>query len=175
MEGGMPNTYATTTTTTTRTVFFDKSMFRSREVLLKIGEVLVCLIGLICVSCAPNPYISQAGFFYFLSSVGIVVALVMMVLYVVHLRDKMAGTLRLNFVEMVYAALWSFFFFAAAIACVVLGSKFSNGGAYIAAGFFGFVAMVLYGIDAFIMYNAWRHGTTRSATQTTQQASTPAY
>jgi len=175
----MPNTYdtqATTTTTSTSTVFLDKGMLRSREVMLKIGQALMCLIGIICVACAANPYVSQASFFYFCASVGIIVAIILAVLYVLHLRDKIAGLLHLNLLEFVYAAVWAFFFFAASIACIVHGSKYSgNQQALIAAGFFGLVAMVLYGLDAYIMYIAWRTNQTRSATQTTQQASTPAY
>jgi hypothetical protein len=33
-----------------------------------------------------------------------------------------------------------------------------NGGVYVAAGFFGFIAMAVYGIDAYFKYNSYASG-----------------
>ena len=41
--------------------------------------------------------------------------------------------------------------------------------------FFGYLSMVLYGIDAFLMFHAWRTGQTAAAQQTAEQVTTPAY
>ena len=35
--------------------------------------------------------------------------------------------------------------------------------------------MVLYGIDAFLMFHAWRTGQTAAAQQASEQVTTPAY
>ncbi|XP_037085764.1 plasmolipin-like [Pollicipes pollicipes] len=180
MEKGMADAYMAqaagdAASSATRSVFFDRTMLTSKEVLLKIAEMVVCVIGTICVACASNPYVSQAGFFEFVASTGIIIAIILAVLYVFHLREKLAGLLRLNVVEMFYAGIWCFFFFAASTACVVHGSSYMYQEALIAAGFFGYIAMVLYGIDAFLMFHAWRTARTMTAEPTTQQVTTPAY
>ena len=59
---------------------------------------LFCILGMICVASTYNPYSSPASFYYFAASVGLVVALILFIIYVTHLRDKIAPTLRLNFV-----------------------------------------------------------------------------
>ena len=41
--------------------------------------------------------------------------------------------------------------------------------------FFGYLSMVLYGIDAFLMFHTWRTGQTAAAQQTAEQVTTPAY
>ncbi|KAF0294086.1 CKLF-like MARVEL transmembrane domain-containing protein 4 [Amphibalanus amphitrite] len=133
------------------------------------------LICIICVACAFNPYVSQATFLEFVASTGIIVAVILGVLYVFHIREKVAQLLRLNFTECVFAAVWCFFFFAASTASVVHGSSYQYQQALIAAGFFGYLSMVLYGIDAFLMFHAWRTGQTAAAQQASEQVTTPAY
>ena len=59
---------------------------------------LMNLIGIICVACAYNAYVSQATFFDFVASTGIIVAVILGVLYVFHVREKVAQLLRLNLV-----------------------------------------------------------------------------
>ena len=61
------------------------------------GPQLMNLIAIISVACAYNPYVSQAGVMDFVASTGIVIAVILGVLYVFHLREKVAQLLRLNF------------------------------------------------------------------------------
>ncbi|KAK7071084.1 CKLF-like MARVEL transmembrane domain-containing protein 4 [Halocaridina rubra] len=57
--------------------------------------------------------------------------------------------------EFGYCALWTFFYFTAATACAAGGGSDS---AWAAAAFFGYVAMLLYGADAFFKFKGWRSG-----------------
>ncbi|KAF0303813.1 CKLF-like MARVEL transmembrane domain-containing protein 4 [Amphibalanus amphitrite] len=167
MADNMPSTYTTTTTTTTRTIFFDKTMLRRKEVILKMAEMLFCILGMICVASTYNPYSSPASFYYFCATTGLVVGLILFIIYVTHLRDKAAPTLRLNFVEMVYSGILCIFFIAGSIAAITRAQKYYGETGLMVAGVFGLILAALYAIETFIMYRAWRSGATMSAAQTT--------
>lgn len=57
--------------------------------------------------------------------------------------------------EFGYCALWTFFYLTAASACAAEGGADA---AAAAAAFFGYVAMLLYGADAFFKFKGWRSG-----------------
>jgi len=56
--------------------------------------------------------------------------------------------------EFGFYALWSFFYFTAAIAAAVKGYV----SALAAAAVFGFLAMLVYGVDAGFKFKGWRAG-----------------
>ncbi|KAK3863555.1 hypothetical protein Pcinc_030705 [Petrolisthes cinctipes] len=65
------------------------------------------------------------------------------------------GVLKCAVLEFGYCALWTFFYLTAAAACASWGG---SDPAAAAAAFFGFVAMILYGADAFFKFKGWRAG-----------------
>ncbi|RXG56852.1 hypothetical protein Avbf_18215 [Armadillidium vulgare] len=57
--------------------------------------------------------------------------------------------------EFGYTALWTFFYLTAASACAAWGGYYA---AWAAAAFFGFCAMIAYGVDAFFKFKGMRGG-----------------
>ena len=79
-------------------------------------------------------------------------------------------------IEMVFCAVWTFFYFAAAVDAA---TKAPYRAALGAASFFGFAAMVAYGADAFLKLQGWRAGQLaqgeRTVQRSTAQVEAPAY
>jgi uncharacterized membrane protein len=77
---------------------------------------------------------------------------ILLVLYIFHVIERF---FRIPWVqiEFIFCAIWTLFYLIAAISVSTV-----NSGAYTAAAFFGFCAMVAYGYDAWLKFNAHRSG-----------------
>merc|ERR1719499_1009326 len=106
------------------------------------------MIGFICVMSAGAYWRSQSvgNWFCFVTMTAFWTTGTLLVFYLLHVIAWML-------VEMVFCALWSFFYFTAALDTAVNASSTA---AFGAASFFGFVSMAVYGYDAFLKSSGWR-------------------
>jgi hypothetical protein len=157
-EARFPATHTTTTTTTATTVNtslrFDPSYVRSLPGTLKCAQMVLNLIGFICVSVAHRSNAHSANWFSFVAFGGLLITLSLLLLFLFHLIE------RLHFmpwllIELVYCGIWTFFYFTAATAVATLGYYEDP---FAAAAFFGYVAMLFYGFDAYLKYISWKAG-----------------
>ncbi|XP_064467479.1 CKLF-like MARVEL transmembrane domain-containing protein 4 isoform X2 [Ornithodoros turicata] len=153
---GFPDSHTTTvTSTTTKTAGFqfDPSYLRTVPGLLKVAQLVISLIGFICSQIAAFS-LSTINWYGFVSMTAFWVTLVLLLFYLFHLIE------RIKFIpwllaELIYCGVWALLYFTAAVAAAVKG-KWEE--ALAAAAFFGFVAMALYGADAFFKYKGWKAG-----------------
>ncbi|XP_037790945.1 CKLF-like MARVEL transmembrane domain-containing protein 4 [Penaeus monodon] len=133
---------------------FDPIYFRSIPGILKCVQMVLNLVGYICVMCSVQSDAYTAGWFSFVSMTGFWVTGILLVLYLMHVLEKFHMVPWL-FQELGYCALWTFFYFTASTACASWGGYYP---AWAAAAFFGYAAMIAYGVDAFFKFKGWRSG-----------------
>lgn len=123
---------------------------------LKVVAVLVNILGFICVMCA-SPYYKEKAvgeWFVFVSMTAFWVSLVFLIMYLIHAMEKF-HVIPWLMIEFGFCALWTFFYFSAALAAAV-EARYS--GPLGAASFFGFAGMFVYGLDAVLKFRGWRAG-----------------
>jgi len=157
-EARFPTTHTTTTTTTTTsvvpTVRFDPSYVRSLPGTLKCAQMVLNLIGFICVSVAVRSNAHNANWFSFVAFGGLLITLILLLLFLFHLIEKLYFMPWL-LIELVYNGIWTFFYFTAATAVATMGHIEDP---FAAAAFFGYLAMIFYGFDAYLKYISWQGG-----------------
>ncbi|XP_013787640.1 MARVEL domain-containing protein 1-like [Limulus polyphemus] len=170
------HTSTTVTSSTTKVspiIRFDKSYIRTVPGILKVVQVVINLIGFICAQVALCSLCSESNWFSFVSMTAFWVTLILLIFYLFHVIEK-THIIPWLLVELVYCGVWTIFYLIAALVVSVNG-RYDN--AWAAAGFFGFVAMLLYGTDTFLKYKAWRTGEIaqgeRTVTVTTSQTTSP--
>ncbi|KAF7269409.1 CKLF-like MARVEL transmembrane domain-containing protein 4 [Rhynchophorus ferrugineus] len=158
-DPGFPGQHTTTTTvksssTTVDTVLrFDKSYIRTIPGYLKIAQIIVNLLGFICIEASGYlSYHSRGSWFNFVAMTAFWVTAILLAFYLFHVVERFYRVPWLKF-EFGYCALWTLFYLIAACLAV----SFSNE-AYIAAGFFGFCGMTLYAFDAFLKFQGVKTG-----------------
>jgi len=144
--------------------------------MLKIACLVLNFIGFLCIIVSENSYHSRAGWFNFCAGTGFWVTGILLGLYLFHVIEKLHFIPWLM-VEFGYCSAWSFFYFTAAAACAADGGRYE---AWAAAAFFGFVASVVYGVDGFFKFKAWKGGDIAQGERISQVTSgsvpvTPAY
>ncbi|XP_014680198.1 PREDICTED: plasmolipin-like [Priapulus caudatus] len=153
----------TTTTTTTTKPYFDPSYLRTVPGILKCLQLV---LNAICFICCVARWSGIGGgridFYFFCCIVGFIVTLILLILYLFHVVGYFYK-LPWYLIEFIYCAVWTLFYLSASIAMADLAGKFSNTfrryySALAAAAFFGFLAMIAYGVDAFFKFRAWRNG-----------------
>ena len=140
-----------------------------------LSDQLTNLLGFVCVMVATPYYKEQpvGEWFVFVSMTGFWVSSVLLVMYLVHAMEKF-HVIPWLMIEFGFCALWTFFFFAAALAAAVevtinpsLSPLSTNRHSMLqgphsaqlgAASFFGFVSMLVYGLDAVLKFRGWRAG-----------------
>ncbi|XP_037024459.1 CKLF-like MARVEL transmembrane domain-containing protein 4 [Bradysia coprophila] len=116
--------------------------------LLKIVCLVLDLLGFICIQASVFSNYGKGGFFSYVSMQGFWFTGIMLVLYLFQVVYKFNRVPWLRIEMWVCAVTSALYLLAACLACTV------NSGAYIAAAFFGFLAMLAYGYDAFLKYRA---------------------
>ncbi|CAG0915613.1 unnamed protein product [Notodromas monacha] len=177
MDPGFPAAHTTVTTATTKTnqasasLWFDASYVRTTAGILKIAAMVLSAIGFICIAASDHSQHSKANWYYFVCIGGFWITGVLLVFYLFHIVEKFY-TIKWLLIEFLYNALWSFFYMTAAAACASQGGRVA---AWAAAAFFGFIAMMVYGFDAFLKFKGYRSGElpqeTKLPTTTTGQPS----
>ncbi|RWS29365.1 MARVEL domain-containing protein 1-like protein [Leptotrombidium deliense] len=158
---GFPGSHTTSTTTkVTPLVWFDSSYLKTTPGLLKAIAVGVNILGFICASVGKKASAAPITFFSVVSMFAFWITLILLCLYLFHIIEKL-HTFPWLLAEFFYCLLWSVMYLIASIVICV------QGGVYAAAGFFGFLAMSLYSMDAFLKYKAHKNGEIAQGERTT--------
>ncbi|KAJ9584931.1 hypothetical protein L9F63_020737 [Diploptera punctata] len=159
-DPGFPAQHSTTTTVTTsnttveRNIRYDPLYIRTIPGILKIAQIVLNLLGFICISVSILSVTSRGSWFNIVAMTGFWFTGILLCLYLFHVVEKFYKIPWLK-IEFVFCAVWTFFY---AIAAGLAADYGRIQEAFGAAAFFGFCAMVLYGIDAFLKFNAIRSG-----------------
>lgn len=158
-DPGFPGQHTTTTTVKSSstvvdtTIRYDSSYIKTIPGYLKIAQIALNLLGFICIEASGVfSYHSRGSWFIFVALTGFWVTGFLLAFYLFHIVEKFYKIPWLKF-EFGYCALWAALYLIAAS----LAATFSVEG-FIAAGFFGFCAMVAYGIDAFLKWQGIQSG-----------------
>ncbi|KAL0273948.1 UNVERIFIED_CONTAM: hypothetical protein PYX00_006505 [Menopon gallinae] len=150
VEQGFPNSHTTTTAVQPESkpnIYMDLSYLRTKAGVLKCAQILCNLLGFICILSSILRYTSRGNWFVTVAMGGLTFTGIMLVLYIFHVTDKLS-IIPWLMIEFCFCALWTFFYLLAA--SLAAGYGIDEG--FAAAAFFGFVAMVLYGCDAFLKF-----------------------
>ncbi|KAM3625167.1 uncharacterized protein V6R79_007846 [Siganus canaliculatus] len=144
----------------------DMEYLRSYFGILKVVEVILSLIGFICIEtimkCSPC---GGVYFFEFVSCSAFVVTGVLLLIFSLNLHTKVPH-INWNLTDLVNTTASTFFFF---LSSLVLAFINHNQAAEIAAVIFGFLVTGVYGVNTFLAVRRWRLGTScQGATQTSE-------
>jgi len=145
------------------------------EGVLKLAAIKINLIVFICVMCSGSYYREQitAEWTDFVAMTGFWVTGILLIFYLIHVIEKF-HVIPWLMIEMGFNILWAFFYMTCSIDLAVQAS--SNGlSSYIAASFFGFVAMGIYGFDGFLKFKGWKAGEIAQGKRVVAQAKTETY
>jgi hypothetical protein len=158
-DPGFPGQHTTTTTvqstsTSVHTnIRFDSSYVKTFHGIGKCVQLLLNILGFICIECSGVlSTLSRGAFFNFVAMFAFWFTGILLAFYLFHLIEKFYRVPWLK-LEFVYCCVWTGLYLIASSLAVSFNSE-----AYIAAGFFGFCAMVAYGIDAFLKFKAIQSG-----------------
>lgn len=171
--------YGRTTTVTTETIVtspnirFDPSYIRTVPGILKAAQIILNLLGFICITISHWSVTSRGGWFNFVAMTGFWFTGILLVFYLFHVIEKFFKIPWLK-VEFGFCALWTFFYLLAASLAAGLASVDE---AFGAGAFFGYCAMVAYAYDAFLKFKAVKSGQLAQGekTTTTETVSPTAY
>lgn len=181
MEQGFPGQHTTTTTVTTSNtevrpnIRFDASYVKTLSGLLKVAQVILNLLGFICITVSQYSNHSRGGWFNTVAMGGFWFTGILLALYLFHVVEKFFKIPWLK-IEFIFCAIWTVFYLLAASLAADY-ARYSE--AFGVAAFFGFCAMVIYGYDAWLKFNGVRSGAlAQGERQISKQVSTvtsPAY
>ena len=134
--------------------------------ILKAVVIALNLIGFICIEVSKFSHHSRGEFFNFVAMSGFWFSGLMLIFYIFHVVEKFFRIPWLK-IEFGFYALWTLLYLIASCLAVFFGTS-----AYTAAGFFGFLAMVVYGYDAFLKYGLIRAGAIAQGNRTVEQTTT---
>ncbi|XP_051176871.1 uncharacterized protein LOC127291685 [Leptopilina boulardi] len=125
--------------------------FRNKPGMLKIVQLLLGLISMICVGAAPR--FSPASWFLFVGSVAFIITFLLIVVYAFNLRESTKYPLQnvLSW-EVMYTAGITFFYFTGCLAVLISYPSHYNKGAAITGGVFGLFTTVAYGLGAYLLF-----------------------
>ncbi|XP_046385871.1 plasmolipin [Ischnura elegans] len=179
-DRGFPDQHTTTTVTSTNTtvqtnIRFDASYVRTLPGMLKVGQMVVDILGFICIIASNWSHSSRGSWFNTVAMGGFWFTGIMLALYLFHIVEKLYRIPWLK-IEFIFCTLWVLFYLIAASLAAAIGGAIE---AFAAAAFFGFVGMILYGFDAYIKFKAIKGGEIaqgeRVVIKSTSTAASPAY
>ncbi|CAG9121828.1 hypothetical protein JYU34_002977 [Plutella xylostella] len=133
-------------------VRFDPSYIRTPPGMLKATVIVLNLLGFICLISSPFRSNGRGVYFNIVCHLGLWSSSVLLLLYLFHVVEKYHNIKWLK-IEMVLYIVLTFLNLTTSTIVVAFG----NAG-YSAAGFFGYLAMVTYGLDAFLKAKALQAG-----------------
>jgi uncharacterized membrane protein len=110
------------------------------------------LLGFICIEISKYTNSKSGIFFNTVAMAGFWFTGILLVFYVFHVVERFYRIPWIQ-IELIFCALWTLLYLIAAIWVSTYSSS-----AYTAAAFFGFCAMVAYGYDTWIKFNAHKNG-----------------
>ncbi|XP_036440383.1 CKLF-like MARVEL transmembrane domain-containing protein 4 [Colossoma macropomum] len=141
-----------------RGVRWDTEYLRSSFGILKALEVVLSLIGFICIEtvmmCSPC---AGVYLFEFVSCSAFVVTGVLLLIFSLNLHTKVPQV-NWSLTDLINTASSTVFFF---LASVVLAALNHQSGAEIAAVIFGFLVTGVYGVNSYLAVRRWRLGEQR--------------
>ncbi|CAL1536520.1 unnamed protein product [Lymnaea stagnalis] len=123
---------------------------RSVEGILKIVEIVLCIIVLICASIV-NWYSIGGGWVQFVAASAMISTIIIFIFHFFNIFGRL--TTHWNFIEFIYYCIFVVLFIIAAIVAAVRASYHPAIGA---TTFFTFAALVVYGVDTYFMYRSWK-------------------
>ncbi|XP_043274217.1 CKLF-like MARVEL transmembrane domain-containing protein 4 [Venturia canescens] len=160
MDPGFPGQHTTTTTVTTssttqqQNIRFDPSYIRSIPGMLKAAQLIMDLLGFICITVSADSNHSRGNWFNTVAMLGFWITGFLLAFYIFHVVEKFSR-IPWQKIEFIYCALWTVFYLLAA-SLAADWARHSEG--FGVAAFFGFVAMVAYGYDAWLKFNGVKRG-----------------
>ncbi|CAL8072555.1 unnamed protein product [Calicophoron daubneyi] len=135
-----PTTYEPAYETQEQVSTVNKAFARNLSGILKLCEIILSCIVLICVAAAnPWTYYSSGGWVNFVAAITLIVAGLFYIFYLFNVIRRLKGPWII--IEFLALIISTFFWFVAF--CVAAANNRFGGGA-IASAVFGFVAMVIY-------------------------------
>ncbi|XP_076856777.1 CKLF-like MARVEL transmembrane domain-containing protein 4 isoform X1 [Brachyhypopomus gauderio] len=138
-----------------RSIRCDLQYLKSHFGILKAVEVVLSLMAFICIEtvmmCSPC---SGIYLFEFVSCSAFVVTGVLLLIFSLNLHTKVQQV-NWSLTDLINTAVCTLFFF---LASVVLAALNHQSGAEILAVIYGFVVMVVYGVNTYLAVRRWRLG-----------------
>ncbi|EFA04436.1 CKLF-like MARVEL transmembrane domain-containing protein 8 isoform X2 [Tribolium castaneum] len=156
-DPGFPGQHTTTTTVTSNTtvqtnIRYDPTYIRTLPGILKVAEIVLNLLGFICIEVSAFSYVSRGSFFIFVSMTAFWFTGFLLLFYLFHVIEKFYRIPWLK-IEFGFDALWAALYLIAACLAATYGIE-----AFAVAAFFGFCAMVVYAGDAYLKFKAAMSG-----------------
>ena len=144
--------------------WFDTAYFKTKPGALKVIAIILDLIVYICAMASGKCWrqTTEVEFCAFVSIAGFFVSGILLILYLLHVVEKLQ-VIPWILSEMIFCAIWTIFYLAAGIACAantsltcnIAGTVYGHS-AIGAMAFFSFVAFIVYGCDVFLKFRGWR-------------------
>ncbi|XP_034829107.1 CKLF-like MARVEL transmembrane domain-containing protein 4 [Maniola hyperantus] len=131
---------------------FDPSYLKTPPGMMKVTVVVLNLLGFICIQSSAFWSNGRGVYFNIVAHLGLWFSGVLLLMYLFHVVEKYHNFMWLK-VEMIACGILTFLNLIASTIVVAFGSA-----AYSAAGFFGYLAMVVYGFDTFFKTRAIKEG-----------------
>ncbi|XP_063977526.1 CKLF-like MARVEL transmembrane domain-containing protein 4 [Diachasmimorpha longicaudata] len=181
MESGFPGQHTTTTTVTTsstthqRNIRLDVSYVRTLPGMLKVAQVILDLLGFICITVSRYSNHSRGNWFNTVAMGGFWFTGILLALYIFHVVEKFYRIPWIK-IELIFCGMWTVFYLLAASLAADY-ARVTEG--YGVAAFFGFCAMCVYGFDAWLKFRAFKTGAPAQGehviTKHTSTVTSPAY
>jgi signal transduction histidine kinase len=124
-DPGFPGQHTTTTTMTSNTTIqtntrFDPSYIRTWHGILKCAQIVLNLLGFICIEVSGFSFHSRGSYFIFVSMTGFWFTALLLLFYLFHLIEKFYKIPWLK-IELVFCALWTLMYLIAACLAATFG------------------------------------------------------
>ncbi|CAH0603577.1 unnamed protein product [Chrysodeixis includens] len=147
-----PQTMGSTNTVFITETRFDPSYIKTVPGIFKLVVIVLNLIGYICIQSSAFWSNGRGVYFNIVAHLGFWISGGLLLMYLFHIVEKYHNFKWLK-TEMLIYIVMVFLYLIASTIVVAFGAA-----AYSAAGFFGYLAMVTYGGDAFLKYKALKAG-----------------
>ncbi|XP_050702528.1 plasmolipin-like [Eriocheir sinensis] len=161
-----------------RKIFINTAHLRTYEGRLKLGHLVIAVLVFISVMASDYPRTMPANWISFVSMGCFWTSAVLLFLYLIN-AVALLSVVPWGMLELGYSCLWTFFWFVSGCVASDFASQ-GAGDAFAVAAFFSFLAMIIFGLNAFLFYKKWREGalsttqpprTTTTTTTTTSNTS----
>ncbi|CAH0726390.1 unnamed protein product, partial [Brenthis ino] len=131
---------------------FDSNYIKTIPGMVKAAVIVLNLLGFICIQSSAFWSNGRGVYFNIVAHLGLWFSFILLMMYLFHVVEKYHNFMWLK-VEMIACGVLAFLNLISSTIVVAFGSA-----GYSAAGFFGYLAMVLYGFDAFLKARAMQAG-----------------
>eukprot|EP00794_Sanderia_malayensis_P007937 gene7937-8792_t len=125
---------------------------------LKLAEIVITFLAGVCLPNTAYKHTGAFSFFSFVAWTSFINCMIDMFLHLTSLWDRILYICRAPEVYMVLCAIASAMFLLASSIVAAFVNHSTNSDAASASAFFGFVGMVLFGIEAYLHYTTYRRG-----------------